>query len=156
MVSLPLNSSTHLIILTSPLETGTSQPGLLVLVEANDLDRVVPRGWVDVTGRVSQGNLVANLVPVIIRTRRGETARPVALGPGESGEDALIEPLSEREMEALQLLAQGLTNKVIAQTLCLSILTVKTHLHHSFGKLGVRSRTEAALWATQHGYGRTE
>ena len=76
-----------------------------------------------------------------------------ALGQDESGKDALIEPLSEREIEVLRLLAQGLTNKDIAQTLCLSVLTVKTHLHHIFGKLGVRSRTEAALWATQRGYG---
>ena len=70
--------------------------------------------------------------------------------------DELIEPLSDREMEVLRLLAQGLTNKAIAQSLILSVRTVEAHLRSIFGKLGVHSRTEAALWAVKHGYGRDE
>lgn len=66
--------------------------------------------------------------------------------------DRLIEPLSEREADVLRLLAQGLTNKDIAQTLILSVRTVEAHLRSVYGKLGVRSRTEAALWAVKHGY----
>jgi DNA-binding NarL/FixJ family response regulator len=46
-----------------------------------------------------------------------------------------------------------MTNKDIAQSLILSVRTVEAHLRNIFGKLGVRSRTEAALWATKHGYG---
>jgi DNA-binding NarL/FixJ family response regulator len=79
------------------------------------------------------------------------------LAGGESvKEGGLIESLSEREVEVLKFLAQGLTNKDIAQTLFLSVRTVEAHLRNIFGKLGVRSRTEAALWANKHGYGPKE
>ncbi|MHB1131033.1 MAG: response regulator transcription factor [Chloroflexota bacterium] len=53
--------------------------------------------------------------------------------------------LSERERELLALLADGLTNKEIAQSLYLSVRTVEAHLHSIYAKLGVRSRLEAVL-----------
>jgi DNA-binding NarL/FixJ family response regulator len=80
----------------------------------------------------------------------------VALARGESAAQSLVEPLSEREIEVLRLLAHGSTNKDIAQTLILSVRTVEAHLRNIYGKLGVRSRTEAALWAVKHGYGAEE
>jgi LuxR family maltose regulon positive regulatory protein len=55
----------------------------------------------------------------------------------------LIEPLSERETEVLALIAEGLTNREIGQQLCISLGTVKAHTSNVYGKLGVRSRTEA-------------
>jgi LuxR family maltose regulon positive regulatory protein len=55
----------------------------------------------------------------------------------------LVEPLSERELEVLRLLAAGLSNREIAEELYLSINTVKTHTKSIYGKLGVRSRTQA-------------
>ncbi len=56
-------------------------------------------------------------------------------------------PLSSRETEVLGLIAQGLTNKEIARTLFISESTVKVHVRHILEKLGVRTRTEAALAA---------
>ncbi|HEY1662623.1 MAG TPA: response regulator transcription factor [Verrucomicrobiae bacterium] len=53
--------------------------------------------------------------------------------------------LSRREQEVLELLAQGCTNKEIADKLCISIETVTWHLRHIYSKLHVRSRTKAAL-----------
>jgi LuxR family maltose regulon positive regulatory protein len=55
----------------------------------------------------------------------------------------LIEPLSEREIEVLQLLAKGLTNQVIATRLVLSPHTVKTHARNIYSKLAVSNRIQA-------------
>jgi DNA-binding CsgD family transcriptional regulator len=60
--------------------------------------------------------------------------------------------LSEREVEILRLLATGLSNKEIAAQLFLSVNTIKVHLRNVFNKLNVQSRTEATLFAIQHGY----
>jgi LuxR family maltose regulon positive regulatory protein len=54
-----------------------------------------------------------------------------------------IEPLSEREVEVLQHIAEGLTNQEIADRLYLSLHTIKTHARNIFGKLGVKNRTQA-------------
>jgi LuxR family maltose regulon positive regulatory protein len=58
-------------------------------------------------------------------------------------QSGLIEPLSEREIEVLELLAKGLTNQVIAKKLFLSPHTVKVHTRNIYGKLAVNNRTQA-------------
>lgn len=65
--------------------------------------------------------------------------------------DSLPEPLSEREVEVLQLVTSGLSNREIAEKLFISAGTAKTHIHHLCGKLGVRNRTEAAMKAKELG-----
>ena len=60
-----------------------------------------------------------------------------------SGEETLIEPLTAREKEVIQLMAQGLANKQIALSLGISEHTVKFHLSSLYAKLGISSRTEA-------------
>ena len=60
---------------------------------------------------------------------------------------ALVEPLSERELEVLQLIAEGLTNPEIASRLFLSLNTVKAHTRNIYGKLDVHSRTQAVARA---------
>jgi len=59
----------------------------------------------------------------------------------------LIEPLSERELEILQKIAEGLTNPEIAERLYLSLNTVKVHTRNIYGKLGVHNRTQAVAKA---------
>ena len=59
----------------------------------------------------------------------------------------LIEPLSEREIEVLQLIADGLTNREIANKLFLSLNTVKVHTRNIYGKLGAHHRTDAVVKA---------
>jgi len=61
------------------------------------------------------------------------------------------EALTERETEVLQLIAQGHSNKEIAQTLNVGERTVKSHVSSILGKLGLASRTQAALYAVRTG-----
>jgi len=65
--------------------------------------------------------------------------------------EALAEPLTERELEVLNLIAEGQSNKLIAHTLGISEHTVKTHVASIFVKLGAGSRTEAVSQAIRRG-----
>jgi LuxR family maltose regulon positive regulatory protein len=56
---------------------------------------------------------------------------------------AWVEPLSERELEILHLVAAGLSNSQLADKLIVTVGTVKKHLNNIYGKLGVASRTQA-------------
>ena len=71
---------------------------------------------------------------------------------GDSAQAAdLIEPLTKREEEVLKLMATGLTNREIGGVLFISEGTVKTHVEHIIGKLGVSDRVQAAVWAARQG-----
>jgi two-component system, NarL family, response regulator LiaR len=74
-----------------------------------------------------------------------ELRRPTASEPAR-------ELLTEREIEVLQLLAHGATNKAIAQSLGVGEATVKSHVSSVLGKLGLKSRTQAALHALREGW----
>lgn len=65
--------------------------------------------------------------------------------------DTLVEPLTPREREVLQMLAAGLANKEIATRLSISEHTAKFHVASILGKLGASSRTEAVFLALRHG-----
>jgi len=60
---------------------------------------------------------------------------------------SLLDPLSKRELEVLRLISDGLSNAEIADTLYLSVGTVKAHTRSIFSKLGVNSRTQAVAQA---------
>jgi len=68
-----------------------------------------------------------------------------------TGMEAPAEALTGREMEVLQLLAEGLPNKIIANKLSITDHTVKFHVNAIMSKLGVQSRTEAVVRATKLG-----
>jgi DNA-binding NarL/FixJ family response regulator len=81
--------------------------------------------------------------PSVARKVVAEFARMAVAAPLDP--QNLNEPLSEREMEILRLLAQGLTNREIAQRLYLAEGTVKNYVTNILGKIGARDRTQAAL-----------
>jgi len=66
-----------------------------------------------------------------------------------NGNSSLIEPLSERELEVLQMLAHGASNQEIAETLVITLSTVKKHVGNVLAKLSVTSRTQAIVRARE-------
>ena len=72
--------------------------------------------------------------------------------PAEKRQEAtLVDPLTDREIEVLRLLALGKTNRQVAKELLVSLSTVKTHVQHLTIKLGVSDRTQAAVRAAELG-----
>ena len=87
---------------------------------------------------------VDQLLSACEKSAIGQPTQPVAT-PG------LVEPLSARELEVLSLLAQGCTDKKIAEALVIARETVHKHLKNIYGKLDVHSRTEAIVSARKIG-----
>jgi DNA-binding NarL/FixJ family response regulator len=78
------------------------------------------------------------------------TARPGEKTPPPSTADGDLSVLTEREIEVLQLIAIGATNREIAQELVISEGTVKNHVSNILTGLGLRDRTQAAIYAREH------
>ena len=91
----------------------------------------------------------ALIEPSVARKVVAEFARMAP--PARDADAGLAEPLSERELEILRLLAQGLTNREIAERLSLAEGTVKNYVTNILDKLGARDRTQAALRARELG-----
>jgi DNA-binding NarL/FixJ family response regulator len=97
-------------------------------------------------------DLILDLVRVPSKASNG--IRTLPAGPTRTSSPA-YDSLTPREREFLPLICQGLDNKQIAQHLYLSVRTVENHLASIYAKLGVRSRTEAAVLALQQGWAST-
>ena len=78
------------------------------------------------------------------------SGRPLSSSPAVGRDE--FDGLTERELEILRLVGKGLTNKRIGQLLYISDRTVQAHLSNIFSKLGVESRTEAAMYAVRRGW----
>ena len=89
-------------------------------------------------------NREASLHPTIARKLMRELTQPSALPPAN-------DPLTEREVEILQQVAQGLSNDEIAEKFVLSERTVRTHVSHILDKLHLANRTQMALYAVREG-----
>jgi LuxR family maltose regulon positive regulatory protein len=136
-------------------QAGGDTPGAMDALE-RALTLAEPEGFIRIF--VDEGPPMARLLyEVLARGIAPEYARRLLAafpmpeadqdGPQDTPESDLIEPLSERELEVLQLIAGGLTNPEIASRLFLSPHTVKTHAHNIYGKLGVHNRTQAVTRA---------
>ena len=77
--------------------------------------------------------------------------KPERVHPSSLIPQPLVEPLSQRELEVLQLIAQGLSNQEISERLFLALSTVKGHNRSIFDKLQVQRRTEAVARARELG-----
>ena len=101
-----------------------------------------PRELVRAIYQVYRGE--SSLHPTIARKLLQELSQPPERGPAP-------EPLTERELEVLRLVARGRSNRQIAAQLVISEATVRTHVSNILGKLHLASRTQAALYALQAG-----
>jgi two-component system NarL family response regulator len=134
--------------------------GVLFLMDSYELTEILPLLQSGVTGCLVRDATPADLSRAIIAAGRGEIVLPpsiaaralAALAGGKAAHVNPAEDLTGREIEVLTLLAQGMTNKDIAQTLFLSVRTIEAHLRSIYDKLNVASRTEAALWAVRNGF----
>lgn len=133
-------------------------PGTAVLLLTDDAEfESLPE---TITGLFSKDELPAALGIAIRQVARGEQylssslatailAKRQATASLTEAVRSTIETLTEREREILDLLAQGLSNKMIAAQLYLSVRTVEGHLANIYSRLGVHSRTEAMLIAAK-------
>ena len=136
------------------------QPGarILVLTSFATDDKVFPAIKAGALGYLLKDSGPEELVDAIHQTYRGEPslhpmiARKVlqeVSGPSER--PPTPEPLTEREMGVLRLVARGRSNREIADELAVSEATVRTHVSNILGKLHLASRTQAALYALREG-----
>jgi two-component system response regulator DegU len=146
---------------TRQLRAQGSTTAILVLTAYDDSQTVFGLLESGATGYVLKDEALETLVSAVRAAARGQSwlspavARQVmrrAVGPAApEASRPPPPPLTRREMEVLQLLAQGLDNAAIAQRLVLTRRTVQNHVSNIYGKLGVTTRTEAALHAIRHG-----
>lgn len=118
-----------------------------------------PEGYV--RSFLDEGEIVAHLLyqaaqreifPEYCQLLLDEFSKEIQVSTTDPAKPAeLVEPLSERELEVLRYIAQGLTNQEIAQALFLSLYTVKSHARNIFSKLGVKNRTEAVSKSRLYG-----
>lgn len=105
-----------------------------------------PEALIEAVRVLARGD--ALLAPEITRRVIAKFARPVAAPPGSAQE---LKELTPREYEVLVLLAGGATNAEIATRLFLGEATVKTHVSRVLAKLRLRDRTQAVVFAYEHG-----
>lgn len=144
---------------TRQLRAHDASTAILVLTVHHDRQTVLGILEAGATGYVVKDDALETLVSAVRAVARGETwlspeiARQVvarAIHPHASAPtDAL--PLTPREIEILCLLAQGCDNATIAQKLVITTRTVQNAVSTIYAKLGVTSRTQAALIAIRHG-----
>ena len=143
---------------TRRLKRALPQCRVIVLTTFDDDEYVFDALRAGAAGYLLKDVPSARLVEAIRATARGESilepsvaakviaefTRVSSMVPSAQMEQ-LVEPLSERELEILGLIARGASNREIADRLFIAEGTVKNHVTHILGKLGVRDRTQAAL-----------
>jgi DNA-binding NarL/FixJ family response regulator len=137
---------------------------VIVLTTFDDDEYIFDALRMGAVGYLLKDVVSAQLVEAIRAAARGESilepsvaakviaefTRVSSLVPSRQME-GLVDPLSERELEILSLIARGASNKEIASQLYIAEGTVKNHVTHILSKLGVQDRTQAALKARELG-----
>jgi DNA-binding NarL/FixJ family response regulator len=146
------DSLAHLSDLAQPDPSGLFTP---VVALAPDIDRAAQAWSAGVRAIVLRTASAAALTAALVAAAYALWIVDPDLAPAlflrREIADPPLEPLTMREREVLQLLAEGAANKTIARSLQISEHTVKFHVNSIMSKLGVQSRTEAVVRATRAG-----
>jgi DNA-binding NarL/FixJ family response regulator len=118
---------------TAALEAGASGY-VLKDAEADEVAQAIRAAY---AGEVHLDPAVARLLAQRMRNKKAPA-------------DDLVEPLTDREKDVIRLLGQGMSNKEIGTALFITERTARTYVSNILGKLGLASRTQAALWAVEH------
>ena len=134
---------------------------ILILTAYDDDNYVLGLLEAGATGYLMKSAKGQDLVEAVRAVRAGESVlhpkiiekllKQAMAKPAETVELKIKDLLSDREMEMLKLLATGISNKEIAEKLCLSLRTVKAHMSNIFTKMNVASRSEALVEALRKG-----
>jgi len=150
------------VILTMSAEEDDLAAALRAGVKGYLLKDMEPEAVIESIGRAARGELVvapamaAKLAQMWQSGQNRQNRQNRQSGPdmpnGQKGTSKrdLVAILTEREREVLEQVAQGKSNKAIAQVLDISHNTVKLHVRHIMAKLGLNSRVEAAVFAFEH------
>jgi len=133
---------TEIVVLTTFIDTENIGKAIAAGAIGYVLKDVPPQELAEAIRAAARGEV--HLAPVVQRTLMQSLAR-------QRGAEPMPEELTEREREVLGLLAAGRSNKEIARQLHVTERTVKGHVGNVLGKLGVASRTQAAIYAMRHG-----
>ena len=155
---------------TRQLVATGGRPAVVVLTSFSDTDRIVSAFEAGAVGYLLKDATPAEVLAGVRAAAQGES--PIApraaralvtttwqakTGPSGSvrsqtpSAPASTPKLTDRELDVLKLVRQGHANKQIARRLAISEATVKAHLTSIFQRIGVRDRTQAALWAFENG-----
>lgn len=136
------NPDARILVLTSFAEDDKVFPAIKAGALGYLLKDSSPQELLQAVRSVYQGE--ASLHPAIARKLMRELNQPPSLPP-------TTDPLTEREVEVLRHVAQGLSNDEIAEKLVVSERTVRTHVSHILDKLHLANRTQMALYAVREG-----
>lgn len=160
---LPLSAADVAVVHSLPTQMLQSKPAGLrgVLFVADEWDGIqpsvsAPYAWAVLPSDAAGDELIAAVTALyhgLIVIHPHFVSQIIAQGDARPMSEAepLVEPLTVREQEVLQLIGQGLANKMIADRLHISEHTVKFHVSAIYAKLGVASRTEAVRAGARRG-----
>ena len=135
-------SGAHILVLTSFAADDKVFPAIKAGALGYLLKDSGPDELVEAIHQVQRGE--PSLEPLIARKVLHELAQPPKQPP-------TVDPLTERELAVLRLIAQGKSNRDIAEQLVITEMTVRTHVSNVLSKLHLASRTQAALYALREG-----
>jgi NarL family two-component system response regulator LiaR len=143
---------------TRQISASAPQARILVLTSFAGDDQIFPAIRAGALGYLLKDSEPEHLVQAIQQVYRGESSLHPSIArrllrelSSPSGQGPDTDSLTEREIEVLRLVAQGRSNREIADTLTISEATVRTHVSNILSKLNLCSRTQAALYALREG-----